>query len=134
MIAFASSLGTFKKGIKRLNVAGNNIGPKGMAALAKALSGVHANTLESLSIAHNKLDVEVTRAFSNLFANTPNLNHLNLGYTNVEYQQLKKCENLTSLNISGNKIVTKGTTYFSKNEKKIHFFANHLHSLKIRNI
>lgn len=108
MISLASAFGGFKKGIKRLNLSQNNIGIKGMAALAKALSGIHANTLESLSIAYNKLDIEVTRAFSTLFASTQNLTHLNLAFTNVEYQQLKKCENLTSLNISGNKIVTKG--------------------------
>jgi Ran GTPase-activating protein (RanGAP) involved in mRNA processing and transport len=113
MISFASSLLSLKQGLVSLNFSKTGLVSKAILALAKTLDqhAPSASTLQSLSLGGCKLDSETCKALGSFFSKCSKLANLDLSQTNPDFHSLKRCECLVSLDVSGNKIITKDSKH-----------------------
>jgi len=97
--------------LRSLNLAGNNIGDKGVEQLGKVL--VNNNQLRSLNLKHNNIGDKGVKELVKAFVNNNELRSLNLGNNNIGdkgVQELAKGlvnnNELRSLNLWGNNGIT----------------------------
>jgi len=113
-IALAGALAACKKGLVQFEVPRCGVEKKGMIALAKALENDNlVSNLAILNFSGNKLDQESCKALSNAISKMTSLKELSIAYTNADFHLLssKKSESVTSVDISGHRIVTKDSKH-----------------------
>ena len=115
LVAIAGVLPSFKKGLLSLNLSDCKASVKGTTALLTAIiqHEKSCSTLKSLQIGGNKLDTEGSKLLSQLISKALNLDTLGIASSNVDCFNLtgKKFENISTLDFSGNKIITKDSKH-----------------------
>lgn len=99
-----------KKEIISFNVSNNSIGIKGLKALLTTFCEESKlfHFLENLGLDGCKMDGETSKLLGDLIAKATKLTDLSLENNLIEFKYLKRCENLSFLNLSGFKFSLKG--------------------------